>query len=123
MSKNRFQDALSELGERTAHMAISDEEYGRAVRTARELVDAKDVPLTKNTYQVLPAVAGAMAIGLQDYSHDALARLVHATPQESWELLPLSFQEMLNELWLEEGGLAFLGKLGIAVVSEGFSYP
>jgi hypothetical protein len=123
MPQQDFQSALAEFGRRAQALAATDPAFDEARLAAHALVVATGVQLTDNTRMALVCLAGALAVRLQDYAQDSLATIVHATPAETWAMLPSPIQELLDTLWPDEGGLTFLGKIGIAVVSEGFTYP
>jgi hypothetical protein len=123
MPQQDFQHALAEFGRRAQALAATDPAFDEARLACHALVVATGAQLTDNTRMALVCLAGALAVQLQDYAQDSLATIVHATPAVTWSKLPSSMQELLDELWPDEGGLTFLGKIGIAVVSEGFTYP
>lgn len=124
MQQQDFQQALAEFGRRAQVIAASDPAFDEARLACHALVVSTGVQLTDNTRMALVCLAGALAVELQDYAQESLATIVHATPAATWGMLPAAMRDLLDTLWPgDEGGLTFLGKIGIAVVSEGFSYP
>jgi Mlc titration factor MtfA (ptsG expression regulator) len=123
MSQRDFQASLAQLGQQIQRLAQSDTALRDALTQTQQLLALQGQPLTAGVHLALAGLAALLAVDLQDYVHDALAHVVHQPSGETWAQLPAAIQELLDTMWPEEGGLVFLGKIGIAVVSEGFVYP
>ena len=117
-----FQEALVTLANTLCNPTTLTPELSDALKYADELIRAQPTPLTVNTHRVLVMLAASIAVDMQDYVHDALMLITFGTSQAVWNALPESTREALDSCWPEEGGLTFVGKIGIAVVSEGFFY-
>lgn len=123
MSSPDFQTALSTLGTAVIARADADPHLMTAFVMASNIVDTHTPTLGLNTRRAVVSLAASAADAFQDYVLDALCLVSQGTPQQTWDALPTWMQSLLDECWPEEGGLIFVGKIGIAAISEGFVYP